>query len=203
MILCSDWSNTMCAGPECTRMFWNTSPGSETSWRERSQGLSQVNQAPFCQCCQIPASLHCHSYNKNHGHLGTFHGHKIFFITATSFTAIFLASFPPTFIAFPHKFCGCWRFCCWVCAFSCWWCPLLSWRSCCCWDPCCCLLSSCRWGTPTKRQVSKRPISKRLKHQAYKTSGLQNVRFTKCQVYKTSGLQNVRLQKTFIYILYL
>jgi len=29
----------------------------------------------------------------------------------------------------------------------------------------------------------------------YKTSGLQNVRFTKCQVYKTSGLQNVRLQK--------
>jgi hypothetical protein len=35
------------------------------------------------------------------------------------------------------------------------------------------------------------------------TSGLQNVRFTKCQVYKTSGLQNVRLQKTSIYILYL
>jgi hypothetical protein len=28
------------------------------------------------------------------------------------------------------------------------------------------------------------------------TSGLQNVRFTKCQVYKTSGLQNVRLQKS-------
>jgi hypothetical protein len=28
-----------------------------------------------------------------------------------------------------------------------------------------------------------------------KTSGLQNVRFTKCQVYKTSGLQNVQLQK--------
>ncbi len=35
------------------------------------------------------------------------------------------------------------------------------------------------------------------------TSGLQNVRFTKCQVYKTSGLQNVWLQKTSIYILYL
>ena len=34
------------------------------------------------------------------------------------------------------------------------------------------------------------------------TSGLQNVRFTKCQVYKTSGLQNVRLQKTSIYIQY-
>jgi hypothetical protein len=29
----------------------------------------------------------------------------------------------------------------------------------------------------------------------FETSGLQNVRFTKCQVYKTSGLQNVRLQK--------
>jgi hypothetical protein len=63
-------------------------------------------------------------------------------------------------------------------------------------------------GTPTKRQVSKhqvskRPVSKRLKRQVYKTSGLQNVRFTKCQVYKTSGLQNVWLQKkTFIYILY-
>ena len=61
-------------------------------------------------------------------------------------------------------------------------------------------------GTPTKRQVSKRqvskrPVSKRLKRQVYKTSGLQNVRFTKCQVYKTSGLQNVRLQKNIqIYI---
>jgi hypothetical protein len=41
----------------------------------------------------------------------------------------------------------------------------------------------------------KPQISKRLKRQVYKTSGLQNVRFTKCQVYKTSGLQNVRLQK--------
>jgi hypothetical protein len=38
-------------------------------------------------------------------------------------------------------------------------------------------------GTPrkrqvTKRQVSKRPVSKRPKRQVYKTSGLQNVRFT-------------------------
>jgi hypothetical protein len=59
---------------------------------------------------------------------------------------------------------------------------------------------SCFLCTPTKRQVSKRqvskrPVSKRLKRQGYKTSALQNVRFTKCQVYKTSGLQNVRLQK--------
>ncbi len=56
------------------------------------------------------------------------------------------------------------------------------------------------YGTPTKRQVSKRqvskrPVSKRLKRQVYKTSGLQNVRFTKCQVYQTSGLQNVWFQK--------
>jgi hypothetical protein len=55
-------------------------------------------------------------------------------------------------------------------------------------------------GTPTKcwvskRQVSKCPVSKRLKRQVYKTSGLQNVRFTKCQVYETSGFQNIRLQK--------
>ncbi len=55
-------------------------------------------------------------------------------------------------------------------------------------------------GTPrkrqvSKRQVSKRPVSKRLIRQVYKTSALQNVRFTKCQVYKTSVLQNVRLQK--------
>jgi len=50
-------------------------------------------------------------------------------------------------------------------------------------------------GTPTKRQVSKRPVSKRLKRQVYKTSGLQNVSFTKGQVYKTTGLQNVWLQK--------
>jgi hypothetical protein len=35
-------------------------------------------------------------------------------------------------------------------------------------------------GTPTKRQVSKRQVSKRLvlKRQVYKTSGLQNARFT-------------------------
>jgi hypothetical protein len=60
-------------------------------------------------------------------------------------------------------------------------------------------------GTPTKRQVSKRqvskrPVSKRLKRQVYKTSGLQNVRLTKCQVYKTSGLQNVRLRKKHPFI---
>ncbi len=69
-------------------------------------------------------------------------------------------------------------------------------------------------GTPTKRQVSKcqvskRPVSKRLKcqvyknvrstkRQVYKTSGLQNVRFTKRQVFKTSGCK-----KTSIHILYL
>jgi hypothetical protein len=58
-------------------------------------------------------------------------------------------------------------------------------------------------GTPTKRQVSKGqvskpPVSKRLQRQVYKTSGLQNVRFTKRQVFKTSGCK-----KTFIYILYL
>jgi hypothetical protein len=72
----------------------------------------------------------------------------------------------------------------------------------------CTVLLSSIMGTPTKRQVSKRqgskrPVSKRLERQFYKTSGIQNVRFTKCQVYKTSGLQNVRLQKTAIYILYL
>ncbi len=39
-------------------------------------------------------------------------------------TAIFLASFPATFVACPHRSCCCWRFCCWVCAFSCWF-PLL------------------------------------------------------------------------------
>ncbi len=50
---------------------------------------------------------------------GTFHGHQIFVVTAT-ITAIFLASFPATFIAFPHRYCCCWSFCCWDCAFSCW-----------------------------------------------------------------------------------
>jgi hypothetical protein len=44
-----------------------------------------------------------------------------------------------------------------------------------------------RVGTPAKRQVSKCLVSKRLKRQVYKTSGLQNVRFTKRQVFKTSG----------------
>jgi len=57
--------------------------------------------------------------------------------------------------------------------------------------------------TPTKPQVSKRPVSKcsvskRLKRQVYKMSGLQNVRFTKRQVFKTFDCK-----KTSIYILYL
>ncbi len=43
----------LCAGPECTRMFWNTSPGSGMSWRERSQGLSQVKRL----------SVSCEKYN--------------------------------------------------------------------------------------------------------------------------------------------
>jgi hypothetical protein len=50
----------------------------------------------------------------------------------------------------------------------------------------------------SKRQVSKRlkrPVSKR---QVYKTSGLQNVRFTKRQIFKTSGCK-----KTSLYILHL
>jgi len=50
----------------------------------------------------------------------------------------------------------------------------------------------------SKRQVSKRPVSKRLKRQVYNTSGLQNIRFTKCQVYKMSGLQNVRSSKRLV-----
>jgi hypothetical protein len=60
-------------------------------------------------------------------------------------------------------------------------------------------------GTPTKcqvskRLVSKRPVSKRLKHQVYKMSGLQNVWFTKRWVYKTSGLQNsISSKKVYIY----
>jgi hypothetical protein len=67
-------------------------------------------------------------------------------------------------------------------------------------NPC----KGCLAGTPTKRQVSKcqvlkRPVSKRLKRQVYKTSGLQNDRFTKCQVYKTSALQNIRFTKCQVY----
>jgi hypothetical protein len=56
-------------------------------------------------------------------------------------------------------------------------------------------LAGAAGGTPTKRQVSKR-----LKRHVYKTSALQNVRFTKSEVYKTSGLQNVQLQKKHPYI---
>jgi hypothetical protein len=52
----------------------------------------------------------------------------------------------------------------------------------------------------SKHQVSKRPVSKHMKRQVYKTSALQNVRFTKCQVYKMSGLQNVRLKKKNLHI---
>ncbi len=63
-----------------------------------------------------------------------------------------------------------------------------------------CTVRGASEGTPTKRQVSKRKVSKRrvskrLKRQVYKTSALQNVRFTKCQVFKTSGCK-----KTSMYI---
>jgi hypothetical protein len=64
-------------------------------------------------------------------------------------------------------------------------------------------------GTPTKRRVSKRQVSKTSGFETSETSGLQNVRFTKRQVYKMSGLQNVRsskrpvAKKTSVYILYL
>jgi hypothetical protein len=61
---------------------------------------------------------------------------------------------------------------------------------------------SCVQGTPTKRQVSKRQVSKRLvskrlKRQVYKTSGLQNVRFTKRQVFKTSGCKMSGFRTSF------
>jgi hypothetical protein len=60
-----------------------------------------------------------------------------------------------------------------------------------------------RNGTPTKRQVSKRQvpkrlISKRLKRQVYKTSGLQNIRFTKRQVFKTSGCKMSGFKTSFL-----
>jgi hypothetical protein len=45
-------------------------------------------------------------------------------------------------------------------------------------------LSNYLVGTPTKSQVSKRQVSKRLKRQVYKTSGLQNVRSSKRLVAK-------------------
>jgi hypothetical protein len=59
-------------------------------------------------------------------------------------------------------------------------------------------------GTPTKRQVSKRqvskcPVSKRLKHQVYKTSGLQNVGFAKCQFFETSGCKkNIHIYSVLV-----
>jgi hypothetical protein len=48
--------------------------------------------------------------------------------------------------------------------------------------------------TPTKRQVSKRPVSKRLKRQVYKTSGLQNVRSSKHPVAK----KNIHLYSVLV-----
>jgi hypothetical protein len=63
--------------------------------------------------------------------------------------------------------------------------------------------SRAKIGTPTKLQVSKcqvskRPVSKFLKRQVYKMSGLQNDRSSKRQVFKTSGCK-----KTTTYILYM
>jgi hypothetical protein len=57
------------------------------------------------------------------------------------------------------------------------------------------LINNFLYGTPIKRQVSKRLVSKRLKRQVYKTSGLQNVRFTNRHVYIMSDLQNVSSSK--------
>jgi hypothetical protein len=49
----------------------------------------------------------------------------------------------------------------------------------------------CIIGTPTKRQVSKRPVSKRLKRQVCKTLGLQNVRSSKRPVAKNIHIYSV------------
>jgi hypothetical protein len=52
----------------------------------------------------------------------------------------------------------------------------------------------CFTGTLTERQVSKRPVSSRPKRQVYKTSGLQNFRFTKRQ-----GLRNDRFTERQVF----
>jgi hypothetical protein len=51
--------------------------------------------------CSVARSLQAFTAtpSKNHGYLGTFHGHQIIFVTAT-FTAIFLDSFPAIFYSF-------------------------------------------------------------------------------------------------------
>jgi hypothetical protein len=53
-------------------------------------------------------------------------------------------------------------------------------------------------GTPTKQQVSKRPVSKRLKRQVYKTSGLRNVSLSKRQVFKTSGCKKNHIYSVLV-----
>ncbi len=104
-------------------MRWVPLPASE---RYQSIGmfmyqstLSYMLISKFCEFSLLHWPLHCSAVR------------KIYYtappqwcqITAT-ITAIFLASFPATFMAFPHRSCCCWRFCCWGCAFSCW-CPCL------------------------------------------------------------------------------
>jgi hypothetical protein len=73
----------------------------------------------------VSLSMHCHSKQKPRP-IGDLSRPQKFFITAT-FPAIFLASFPVTFIAFPHRSCCCWCFCCRDCAYFCW-CPCFSWH---------------------------------------------------------------------------
>ena len=50
-------------------------------------------------------------------------------------------------------------------------------------------------GTPKKTSGFKTSGFKTSGFKTSETSGLQNIRFTKCQVYKMSGLQNVRSSK--------
>jgi hypothetical protein len=75
---------------------------------------------------------------------------------------------------------------------------------------CCCLIppstSPSHWACRLKIWYTHKTSGfKTSGFKTSETSGLQNVRFTKCQVYKTSGLQNVWLQKNIHiqYTLYL
>ncbi len=79
---------------------------------------------PSAQCCQIPASLYCHSLQKQQP-FGNLPWPPNILVTAT-FTAIFLASFPASV-----PFAGV---------------PFAAGIPCCGQHPCCCLLSCYCWG---------------------------------------------------------
>ncbi len=105
------WPHSYCVTPFCVDTLMR-------KWIMRSQLSVRLVVIPARSLQAFTATP-----SKNHGHLGTFHSHQLFFHSHihNHISGFMSCHF---FIVYPHRSCCCWRLCRWGCGFSCW-CPLL------------------------------------------------------------------------------